>query len=538
MTAAAPIAFVDFCAKLGLHLTAGQAVFARVAFDGADPADLPAEQRALAAQIFGPDVHHVPAAARTVVAGVLGARSGKSLAGAARCLHAALTQPIDRLGPGEHGSVLVVAPDQRLARMAIRYVQGLVKRAAALRRLVVNETADQVTLRRGAKQVTIEALPASRGGATARGRSLLAALMDEAAFFRGADYEINDVEIFRAIVPRLLPTAQLIMTSTPWAASGLLHDTWKANHNRPSTALAAHASTEIMRGDDPHVAAMVQRERQRDEMNYRREFLAEFLDHGAGLLFDPDAIDACVVAGRAVPLDPDPQRRAWAAIDLGLAADASALAIVRDAGASRIEVVELAEWRPKRGQPLVPGELLRGRILPRLIAHKVRSVTSDAHYIETVREHLGAQVPVRVAGHTSQSKRELFGAAQQMIHGGSVILPDHPHLVRELKSLAVRPVAGGGWKIEVPRTAGSHSDTAVAACAAIWSARQGERSAYPRPTHVARLSACQLAGIDDSVEIVGVGHPEGGELASGPDGRRYVVRRRRNRSFRWSSGGY
>ena len=70
---------------------------------------------------------------------------------------------------------------------------------------------------------TLEALPATRGGSALRGRSLVGAVLDEAAFFRDEDYSVNDAEIYRAVAPRILPEGQTIIASTPWAEGvGLL----------------------------------------------------------------------------------------------------------------------------------------------------------------------------------------------------------------------------------------------------------------------------------------------------------------------------
>ncbi len=59
MTAVRPMSFVGFCERvLRLHLTPGQRVLCKVAFDGVDPCDLEGEERDLARQLFG-DVDEV-----------------------------------------------------------------------------------------------------------------------------------------------------------------------------------------------------------------------------------------------------------------------------------------------------------------------------------------------------------------------------------------------------------------------------------------------------------------------------------------------
>src|SRR5262249_30644541 len=124
--------------------------------------------------------------------------------------------------------------------------------------------------------------------------SLVGAVMDESAFFRDEDHSVNDAEIFHAVAPRVMPEGQVILASTPWAQGiGLLYDLFSANHGAPRTAVAAHAPTLLLR-NDARTAAMVERERERDPDNAAREFDAKFMSSGAGLFFDPSAVDAAV----------------------------------------------------------------------------------------------------------------------------------------------------------------------------------------------------------------------------------------------------
>jgi len=526
MTRRRAISFTEFVAKIGLRLTAGQAVLARVAFDGADPAGLPPDEREIAGRIFGPSVDVIRPLARTVIAAVLGARSGKSVIGAARCLHAALTCPIDRLGPGEVGYVLLLAPDLRLSRATLNYCRGFIHQVPALKRLLVSETGDRLTLKRERRQVSIEALPAARGGSSARGRSLLGALMDESAFFKDERFQVCDVAVYQAIAPRLLPGAQLLLTSTPWSQSGMIYDLWRSNFDRPTTSLVAHASTSTMRGDDPNIAAMIERERQRDESNWRREFCAEFLPGTAGAVFDSESINACVRPGPA-SLPADPSRSAWAAIDLGFANDASALAIVRQADGDFLEVCDLTEWHSSPGAPLLPGELLAGRVLPRLRAHGAHVLAADGHYIAAVREHLGGAVRIVPVGTDAAGKAEMYRRAQEAIHAQRVRLPDHASLLRQLHEVTSRPLPGGAVRIESPHRPGSHGDLVSALVGAIYLARGVRSGSSSLGVGVGRRR--------EGLTVLGI-RDEGPTFSVSPDGRISFGGVRGGGG--WSSGGY
>lgn len=291
-----PVGFSEFCRLvLGIALTLGQATMCAVAFDGADPCQLVGAQRELARELFGA-IDTIPAAARAVFAGTIGARSGKTWLGALRLLHLALVCNLAGLAAGEIAAAIIIAPDMRLARQALRYAIGAARAAASIARLIEAETADSLLLRRpDGRRVELVCLPAKRGGSAGRGRSLVGALMDESAFFYGDDgYTVNDVEVYRALAPRVLRDGQLMVLSTAWLESGLLHDLHTTNFGAPSTALAAHATTSTMRSGDAHIEAMVERERERDPENASREFDGVALSGGSTEFFDPHALALCV----------------------------------------------------------------------------------------------------------------------------------------------------------------------------------------------------------------------------------------------------
>jgi hypothetical protein len=338
----AAVSFTRFVAEvLQVRLTPAQRVLCTVAFDGVDPIQLDASDRDIARQIFG-DVDVVPPAARDVLAATCGARAGKSyLLGALRLLHLSLVTPLTTLAPGEQAFGLIIAPDLRLSRQTLRYVSGAAKGAPTIARLIAGETADSITLQRPDNRVVcVECLPATRGGSAVRGRSLVAALLDEAAFFRDDDYLVNDTEIFKAVAPRILPSGQLIIASTPWAEAGLLHELHTANYGKPTSALAAHAPTLLLR-DDEHTRQLVERERARDPENASREFDAVPMVAGSGAFFDPVAIKACIDESMPLVAPAMTSGRVFCGLDTGFRKDPSAAVVVRATG-QNLDHIEVA----------------------------------------------------------------------------------------------------------------------------------------------------------------------------------------------------
>lgn len=293
-----PQSFAAFAAVYGLTLTPAQAVLVRVCFDGVEPRDLTGEERELAAVLFGA-LDEIPALAREVIAWLKGARIGGSLMAALRLYQLALVVQLLDIAAGETPYALIVAPDLRLARQVCRYALGAAKVDEKAGRVVIVREADaSFTIERhDGHHVVVECLPATAGGSAVRGRTLVGGVMSEASFFRDSGYVVNDQEVFRALGARIVPGGQLIVESTPWAAEGLLHDLFRSNHGAPTTAIAAHCPTRLMR-PDARTAAIVTREELRDPDNAAREFGAEFMAGGSSAFFDAPLIDAAMDQNR------------------------------------------------------------------------------------------------------------------------------------------------------------------------------------------------------------------------------------------------
>lgn len=456
--------FRTFLRTLGLTLTTGQDRAVAVSFDG-EPSG--ADELGLA--LFGAEV---PPGHREVVAWVKGARIGGTMLGAYRLLHLGLTVPL-ALAPGESAFGVIVAPDLRLARQALRYIKGAVHGTHQLRGRVLQETEDTLVLRRDdGRAVTFECLPATRGGSALRGRSLVGALLSEAAFFRDSDSVVNDAELFRAVSPRVVAGGQVILESTPWVESGLLFDLFDKHHGHGGRTLAVHAPTLLLR-DDPRTRAMVLAEEARDPENAAREFGAQFLGGGAGTFFDPSTIDAAGEDSLLLPSLPGPGEVLGGGMDLGLSRDSAALAI-----AGRKEklyrLLFLRELRPGRGAPLKLSEVL-ATFAEDLAPYKIREVAADAWAREPAKEWLDLhKIRIVDAPAGQAAKAESFISLRTLLRENRLALPKLPRLFAQLKAVVGKPVPGGGLAISIPRRAGmSHGDDVSALVLAVWRASQG-----------------------------------------------------------------
>ena len=90
---------------------------------------------------------------------IFGRRAGKSLALAVfDCWIAVFCDHRDVLAPGETGIVLCISRDQRIARVIVDYIEGILHASPILAGLIANRTADTIELRNG---ISIEVRPAN-----------------------------------------------------------------------------------------------------------------------------------------------------------------------------------------------------------------------------------------------------------------------------------------------------------------------------------------------------------------------------------------
>lgn len=465
-TAHRPIEFWEFCDRLlHLTLTLGQRVVAKVAFGDYDPADLEGAEYDIALLLFG-GLETVPPDAKRFVCLRLGRGSGKTTLCAAYAVYCAVCQPV-KVGPGDTPYVITIAPDKDTAKLSISMAREMVRGQPALERLIVSDEKTSITLRRpDGQQVKIEAFAASRGGSSVRGRTILAFLLDEAEFFTsnadgdGKSYSVNDVDLFRALKPRLVRNGKGMLVSTPWPVETLMGAMFDLNWGKPTTAIAVKAPTLLVRGDDPDVAANVADEHLKDPENARREYDCEIDGLMGEGFFDLSAMATSVFKveypGKYNPLWP-----VAAACDLGFKHDSSTLAIVQFDG-RKYHTLYLRELRPKAGAPLKPSEVVKefASIAKRYGCH---AVISDGHYRESVKEHLAEyNLSLIDAPEGMKGKQESFSRVRSVLHEGLVCLPESDlttRLIAQAKMVTAKPAPGGGLTIRIPRKVGlGHGD--------------------------------------------------------------------------------
>src|SRR5207248_2534479 len=125
------------------------------------------------------------------------------------------------LAPRERGTVAIIAADRRQARVVFRYITGLIDACPMIAKLVVNRTAESIEL---ANRIVLEVHTASFR--SVRGYTIVAAVLDEIAFWRSDDSANPDKEIVNALRPAMatVPGALLVGISSPYSRHGVMWD--------------------------------------------------------------------------------------------------------------------------------------------------------------------------------------------------------------------------------------------------------------------------------------------------------------------------
>lgn len=281
-----------------------------------------------------------------------------------------------------------------------------------------------------------------------RGIAAPLALLDEVGIWRteGADV---DREVVRSLLPAMtqFPNRKLVALGTPWTKAGVLYEAWQRRAERPDR-LVVHVPTPL--ANSLIAAEELERERQADPENYRREFLAEWSDAVDSFIPGGD-VDAAVMAGRR-ELPPAEGIDYVGAIDAaGGGADWFTLCIAHRQGDALV-------FDCLRGWQRQPLDTVLFEIRKIREAYRLRNLVGDQYAHQALaqlfRDH--GVCELKKFEITSDSKREVYADFKLKLAQGRVELLDHPESLRQLRALEAKRTSGGGVKIGAPP--GLHDD--------------------------------------------------------------------------------
>jgi len=383
---------------------------------------------------------------------IAGRRSGKSYTSALIAVFLACFKDWKPyLSAGERGWIFIIAVDKAQAGIIKAYVSGIFHRVKCLRGLIANERKEEIELRNG---ITIGVKTASFR--SVRGYTILAAILEELAFYRSEDSANPDKEILAAVRPALatIPDSLLLGISTPYSRNGALWEQFRTYYGKPGGPLIWKAPTRIM---NPTVdARVIDNALKEDPQAARSEWEAEWREDIEAFI-TAELVEAVMVPGRfELPKIEGPDYFGF--IDpSGGRQDAFTLGICHREGSGKIVLDVLRERRP----PFQPKGVV-AEFADVLKSFNISSVESDKYSaewnVEAWREH-GIE-----AKNADMTASELYLNFLPLVSNGTVELLDNKRLLAQLTGLERRARSGG--KDLVTHYAGGHDDLANAAAGA------------------------------------------------------------------------
>jgi hypothetical protein len=354
---------------------------------------------------------------------LVGRRGGKSRTAAALACYEACFVRHD-LAAGETGYVLVLAASKDQAHVVHDYVRAFLRDSPVLRREIESETAGEIRLRSG----VIIAVHAN-SFRSIRGKTMLACICDEVAFWRDESSATPDLEVYRAVLPALMTTRGILIgISTPYRKIGLLHQKHRNHFGQDGDVLVVQGPSTAFNPslDQSAIAASIAADPEGASAEWEASFRSDI-----GAFLDDQTIDAAIDYGRPLEL---PRREGGiykAFVDAsGGRHDHYCVAVAhRQDGRFIVDcVVGVAP-------PFDPGWTTKelAEVVMRYGVHRIRGDSYSAEWVRTAWRHNGL-----VYAPAEMTKSELYLEALPMFTQGLVSLPNHPRLIRELRLLERR----------------------------------------------------------------------------------------------------
>lgn len=370
------------------------------------------------------------------------------------------------LKPGERGVVQLLAVDRDQAKLCLGYLKAMFEQPM-LARLVSKHTADGIDLTNG---LGIEITTNDKR--RVRGRTVIAVVFDEVAFWHSENSANPDEDVYRAVRPAMatIPNAMLIGISSPYARRGLLYKKWKQHFGKPGKVLVVQAPTWRMNPNLARDGAFLSEAFEDDPISAAAEFGAQFRSDIEGLL-TLEALQGCIDHGvRERPPLADLAYYAFADPSGG-SADSFTLAIAHKEGRNAI-LDATREIKP----PFDP-ETAVDEMVAAIKSYGCKTVYGDRYGGEWVK----AAFRKRGIGYISDQvppKSKLFQDLVPVINSARARLLDSDRLIGQLVSLERRTGRGGDIIDHPP---GGHDDIANAVAGAFRAMGFQDRHAKPEP---------------------------------------------------------
>lgn len=382
---------------------------------------------------------------------IVGRRGGKSrIISVIAAYLAAFVDYSQVLAPGEMGIVAILANDREQSRIILGYCREAFRFSPILAQMVSDDLAYEIRLK---NRTAIRVM--TSGTASVRGYTLVAAICEEAAFWRAEGRDPGH-EIVRSLRPGLATTGgPMFKISSPYSKAGFFWESYQKHYGQEGPVLVWQAPTRVMNPSIPQ--ELIDRALEDDRIAAECEYLAMFRDDISGLL-DGETIDAVVVPGRR-ELPPRPGEHYLAFADpSGGRQDAFTLAIAhRDQ--TGLMVLDLLK---RSVPPFNPAEVV-AEFAGAMKEYRVYEVVGDRYSAEWV---VSAFRENGITYKTSDRDRsQIFQEALPLFTRGQVELLDDKVLLSELRGLERRTRPMG--RDMITHGPGGNDDLANSACGAL-----------------------------------------------------------------------
>jgi hypothetical protein len=351
--------------------------------------------------------------------------------------------------PGETPVIAVIAKDRQQAKIILNYIAGFIREIPVFNAMLEDETAETLRL---SNRVGIEVHTSSIGAP--RGRTFLAVLCDESAFWPVGDSANPDIEVINAVRPGLvsIPHSLLLIASSPYAKKGLLYTNYaKYFGNVSAPVLVWQGTTEAMNSNlvgDDQITEMFAEDPERAQAEYGAQFRSDLVQ-----FITREAVES-VTAHGLIELPPSSGIQYASFVDpSGGSADSMTLAIGH-CEASGIAILDcLREVKP----PFSPDAVVE-EYAALLRAYGISRVIGD--------NYAGAWPKERFSVHgitydpSPMTKSTIYQSFLPALNGHRIRLLDSPRLVAQLCNLERRTARGGRDSID--HASNSHDDLANA----------------------------------------------------------------------------
>lgn len=396
------------------------------------------------------DPKYLPKDGFDVALFLTGRRSGKSrIAALIGAYEATIAGHDKKLSDGEKGVVAVIAPSKRQGKIVRDYLRAIFK-IKLLKPMLIAETQEGFDL---SNNIEIRILAGDFR--TVRGFTLVAAIIDEAAFF-GLEEESkvkSDTELIRAVQPSLATTrGKMIVISSPYAKRGWVYKAFAQHYgNDLGTTLVVNCPSKDL---NPTLSQkIIDKALEDDYAAARSEYLGAFRDD-IGAFIGRDAVEA-LVSKNVRALEPRAGRKYFAFVDMsGGRNDAHALAIAHKE--DRKVVIDFADQ-----YKINPYEAV-GRMVDILQRYRLEHVHGDnyaADWNATAFKSRGIKYHK-----ADRNKSALYLELLPRLASREIQLVDNSLLIDQLASLERRTRSGGKDTIDHPP--GGHDDLANAVAGA------------------------------------------------------------------------